>query len=86
MTLTLSAFAPSYRSHHARIDMVPLRPYFGVMGKSFNLRLPPDLQTKLAKEAVKANRSLNGEIVHRLAESLKTGKQVPPQAKGQPKA
>jgi hypothetical protein len=40
--------------------------------KTFNLRLPPDLQTKLAKEAVKANRSLNSEIIHRLAESLKT--------------
>jgi hypothetical protein len=43
------------------------------MGK-INVRMPDDLQTKLAKEAVKANRSLNGEIVHRLAESLKTGK------------
>ena len=40
------------------------------MGK-INVRMPDDLQTKLAKEAVKANRSLNGEIVHRLTESLK---------------
>jgi hypothetical protein len=50
------------------------------MGKSFNLRLPPDLQTKLAKEAAKANRSLNGEIVHRLTESLKVGKPPLPTA------
>jgi hypothetical protein len=41
------------------------------MSKAFNLRLPPGLQDKLVKEAVKANRSLNGEIVHRLTESLK---------------
>jgi hypothetical protein len=40
------------------------------MGK-INVRMSDDLQTKLAKEAAKANRSLNGEIIHRLAESLK---------------
>ena len=52
------------------------------MGK-INVRMPDDLQTKLAKEAVKANRSLNGEIVHRLTESLKTGRQVTMTSTGQ---
>jgi hypothetical protein len=41
------------------------------MGK-LNLRMPDAIQAKLTKEAVKANRSLNSEIVHRLTVSLKT--------------
>jgi hypothetical protein len=50
--------------------------------KTFNLRLPPDIQAKLAKEAAKANRSLNSEITHRLAESLKKPQPTAPSIHG----
>jgi hypothetical protein len=37
----------------------------------YPVRLPPELRQRLAAEAEQATRSLHGEIIHRLLESLK---------------
>jgi len=40
----------------------------------FPIRLPPELRDQIIAEAKRSDRSANGEIVHRLRESLKQTK------------
>ena len=47
----------------------------------FELRLPPELRDTLKKAAAENHRSLHGEVIHRLVESLKVEKQAKPRVK-----
>lgn len=47
----------------------------------FELRLPPELRDTLKKAAAENHRSLHGEIIHRLVESLKGEKASRPRVK-----